>query len=150
MNNDDDSIKLSYIFQSFWLKIDTNNLHIIIDDILSRRDIDKELKEKFVIWIHTKFDLTNFRDLKVSELYKLISDTSINRILNNLNSDITEHNLLCPICSNALTNPITDDCGHVFCEDCLKKHSRIPIIQNEPVLCPTCRQPMKNTHRIYI
>ncbi|KAI0058815.1 hypothetical protein BV25DRAFT_1810010 [Artomyces pyxidatus] len=51
---------------------------------------------------------------------------------------MASNSLECPICLDALKNPVATPCGHLSCETCLKSHVRSspdPIHAN----CPTCR-----------
>ncbi|XP_062516055.1 TNF receptor-associated factor 6-like [Corticium candelabrum] len=44
----------------------------------------------------------------------------------------------CPICQLALCNPKLTDCGHQFCEGCLR-----PLSRNNKVICPLCKRQLK-------
>ncbi|XP_078073546.1 zinc-binding protein A33-like isoform X2 [Mustelus asterias] len=60
----------------------------------------------------------------------------------NLNADLS-----CPICIDFFTEPVSLECGHSFCRDCILNASRA---QGEPtgsIACPQCRQ---NTARLAI
>ncbi|XP_078167019.1 uncharacterized protein LOC144561798 isoform X2 [Carex rostrata] len=52
----------------------------------------------------------------------------------------------CPVCMNALVEPSSTICGHIFCKECIKAS-----IQAQKK-CPTCRKQlnMKNFHRVYL
>ena len=41
----------------------------------------------------------------------------------------------CPICLDAMVNPRTIKCGHIFCEECLRR--ALGIIN----ICPICKEP---------
>ncbi|XP_004847162.1 tripartite motif-containing protein 10 [Heterocephalus glaber] len=48
----------------------------------------------------------------------------------------------CPICRAALRQPVTIDCGHNFCRDCLVRYCETPGPEPaEPLACPLCREP---------
>ncbi|KAJ7199155.1 hypothetical protein GGX14DRAFT_299186, partial [Mycena pura] len=48
--------------------------------------------------------------------------------------------LTCSICYEPFTSPISIPCGHVFCQECIRRHcdSKSCSPQN---FCPTCRSP---------
>ncbi|KAF3337151.1 E3 ubiquitin-protein ligase RNF4 [Carex littledalei] len=52
----------------------------------------------------------------------------------------------CPVCMNALVEPSSTICGHIFCKECIKAS-----IQAQKK-CPTCRKQlnMRNFHRVYL
>ncbi|XP_008296157.1 E3 ubiquitin-protein ligase TRIM39-like [Stegastes partitus] len=50
---------------------------------------------------------------------------------------LTEEQLLCGICLDVFTNPVTLPCGHNFCKNCIMQHWETNI-QCE---CPTCKEP---------
>lgn len=55
---------------------------------------------------------------------------------------------VCPVCQEQFVHATSTICGHIFCEDCIKKSIRI---QKK---CPTCRRKLtsrKNQiHRVYL
>ena len=48
---------------------------------------------------------------------------------------------ICPICWEEMLDPVAGQCGHVFCNDCIKTALRLDKRQ-----CPLCREPIKS-HR---
>ncbi|XP_023125630.2 E3 ubiquitin-protein ligase TRIM21-like [Amphiprion ocellaris] len=50
---------------------------------------------------------------------------------------LTEEQLLCGICLDVFSNPVTLPCGHNFCKNCIMQHWDTNI-QCE---CPTCKEP---------
>ncbi|KAF0898167.1 hypothetical protein E2562_001814 [Oryza meyeriana var. granulata] len=57
-----------------------------------------------------------------------------------------EPTFMCPVCLNKLEQPSTTNCGHIFCENCIKASIKA---QKK---CPTCRKSlgMKGFHRVYL
>ncbi|KAJ3708589.1 hypothetical protein LUZ61_012294 [Rhynchospora tenuis] len=57
-----------------------------------------------------------------------------------------EPTFTCPVCMNALVEPSSTICGHIFCKECIKAS-----IQAQKK-CPTCRKNLKmaNFHRVYL
>lgn len=51
-----------------------------------------------------------------------------------------EEEVTCSICLDYLRDPVTIDCGHVFCRSCTNDIR--PISGNRPV-CPLCKKPFK-------
>ncbi|CAI5768251.1 tripartite motif-containing protein 10-like isoform X1 [Podarcis lilfordi] len=53
-------------------------------------------------------------------------------------TDVGEE-VLCPICKDFLTDPVTLDCGHNFCQGCITKHCEIrDEIDMGDCKCPVC------------
>ncbi|XP_053235399.1 tripartite motif-containing protein 10-like [Podarcis raffonei] len=53
-------------------------------------------------------------------------------------TDVGEE-VLCPICQDFLTDPVTLDCGHNFCQGCITKHCEIrDEIDMGDCKCPVC------------
>ena len=50
--------------------------------------------------------------------------------------------LICLICLNCLTDPVTIDCGHSFCWPCLCLYWEKA---ETPACCPVCRKPSQET-----
>lgn len=46
----------------------------------------------------------------------------------------------CPICHLAFRQPTLTDCGHQFCEDCVR-----PLVRNDKIVCPTCRRQLNKS-----
>ncbi|XP_006752668.1 PREDICTED: tripartite motif-containing protein 5, partial [Myotis davidii] len=55
-------------------------------------------------------------------------------ILMNVKEEVT-----CPICLELLTEPMSLDCGHTFCQACITAHSREFMIGRGESSCPVCR-----------
>ncbi|EAX03275.1 tripartite motif-containing 26, isoform CRA_c [Homo sapiens] len=51
-----------------------------------------------------------------------------------------EEEVTCSICLDYLRDPVTIDCGHVFCRSCTTDVR--PISGSRPV-CPLCKKPFK-------
>ncbi|XP_070848134.1 E3 ubiquitin-protein ligase TRIM39-like [Chaetodon trifascialis] len=50
---------------------------------------------------------------------------------------LTEEQLLCGICLDVFTNPVTLPCGHNFCKTCIMQHWDSSILCQ----CPSCKEP---------
>jgi hypothetical protein len=51
---------------------------------------------------------------------------------------------MCTICFDALANGLLKPCGHKFCENCVSQlKKRAVFLATEGVMCPHCRQPVK-------
>uniref|UniRef100_A0A8C6U329 E3 ubiquitin-protein ligase TRIM39-like n=1 Tax=Neogobius melanostomus TaxID=47308 RepID=A0A8C6U329_9GOBI len=48
----------------------------------------------------------------------------------------TEEQLLCSICLDVFTEPVSTPCGHNFCKSCISTHWQ----QEAPCCCPLCKQ----------
>ncbi|XP_036077544.1 tripartite motif-containing protein 5 isoform X2 [Rousettus aegyptiacus] len=55
-------------------------------------------------------------------------------ILVNIQEEVT-----CPICLELLTEPLSLDCGHSFCQTCITAHSKEFVIGQGVSSCPVCR-----------
>ncbi|XP_033989629.1 E3 ubiquitin-protein ligase TRIM39-like [Trematomus bernacchii] len=53
------------------------------------------------------------------------------------NCFLSEDQLLCGICLDVFTDPVTIPCGHNFCQKCIKQHWD----SNSKCECPTCKYP---------
>ena len=51
-----------------------------------------------------------------------------------------EESLLCPICSEFLSNPHSLNCGHSFCSICIRKHLDRKINLTTFEQCPCCKE----------
>lgn len=51
---------------------------------------------------------------------------------------LTEEQLLCDVCLNVFTEPVTLPCGHNFCRSCIVDHWETSIQRH----CPTCNEPL--------
>ncbi|XP_037376694.1 tripartite motif-containing protein 26-like [Talpa occidentalis] len=51
-----------------------------------------------------------------------------------------EEEVTCSICLNHLRDPVTIDCGHVFCHGCT---TDIPSFMRSRPICPLCKKPFK-------
>ncbi|XP_074518998.1 E3 ubiquitin-protein ligase TRIM11-like [Halichoeres trimaculatus] len=52
------------------------------------------------------------------------------------NSLLSEEQLLCPICLDVFTRPVTTPCGHNFCMSCISNCWRSPRVRQ----CPVCKK----------
>ncbi|XP_070281533.1 tripartite motif-containing protein 5-like isoform X1 [Myotis yumanensis] len=55
-------------------------------------------------------------------------------ILMNIKEEVT-----CPICLELLTEPMSLDCGHTFCQACITANNRESMICQGESSCPVCR-----------
>ncbi|XP_006767986.2 PREDICTED: tripartite motif-containing protein 5 [Myotis davidii] len=55
-------------------------------------------------------------------------------IVVNMKKEVT-----CPICLELLTEPMSLDCGHTFCQACITAHNRESMICQRESSCPVCR-----------
>ncbi|XP_063333426.1 E3 ubiquitin-protein ligase TRIM21-like [Pelmatolapia mariae] len=53
---------------------------------------------------------------------------------------LSDDELLCPICPNMFTDPVTTPCGHNFCKKCITQHWDI----NFPCQCTVCKKAFPN------
>ncbi|XP_049422581.1 E3 ubiquitin-protein ligase TRIM21-like [Epinephelus fuscoguttatus] len=51
---------------------------------------------------------------------------------------LTEEQLLCSICLDVFTDPVTLPCGHNFCHDCITQHWD----SSTQCQCPSCKEPL--------
>jgi Zinc finger, C3HC4 type (RING finger) len=63
-------------------------------------------------------------------LNQALKDTTTNQL-----KEVPE-DLICTICYEIFTNPVTLNCGHTFCRNCLEQ-----CLNTKPA-CPTCRAPV--------
>jgi len=55
-------------------------------------------------------------------------------------------NMLCAICQDTMTDPVTAACGaHNFCKECLSTHIVASSQRYQTPTCPTCRSPIQTT-----
>uniref|UniRef100_A0A668AJS0 Uncharacterized protein n=1 Tax=Myripristis murdjan TaxID=586833 RepID=A0A668AJS0_9TELE len=52
---------------------------------------------------------------------------------------LSEDQLLCSICLDVFTDPVTTPCGHNFCKTCITQHWDV----NTPCQCPLCKEDFK-------
>ncbi|KAI2558389.1 TRIM5 isoform 4, partial [Pan troglodytes] len=55
-------------------------------------------------------------------------------ILVNVKEEVT-----CPICLELLTQPLSLDCGHSFCQACLTANHKKSMLDKGESSCPVCR-----------
>ncbi|CAI5768253.1 tripartite motif-containing protein 10-like isoform X1 [Podarcis lilfordi] len=56
-----------------------------------------------------------------------------------------EEEVLCPICKDLLTDPVTLNCGHNFCRGCITKHCEVrDEIEMGDCKCPVCMDKIRN------
>ncbi|XP_008288977.1 E3 ubiquitin/ISG15 ligase TRIM25-like [Stegastes partitus] len=51
---------------------------------------------------------------------------------------LSEDQLLCSICLDVFTDPVTIPCGHNFCKSCITQHWTV----NVHIQCPMCKEPL--------
>uniref|UniRef100_A0AAZ1WY71 E3 ubiquitin-protein ligase TRIM39-like n=1 Tax=Oreochromis aureus TaxID=47969 RepID=A0AAZ1WY71_OREAU len=57
---------------------------------------------------------------------------------------LSDDELLCPICPNMFTDPVTTPCGHNFCKKCITQHWDI----NFPFQCTVCKKAFYNRPQV--
>ncbi|XP_053235238.1 tripartite motif-containing protein 10-like isoform X2 [Podarcis raffonei] len=56
-----------------------------------------------------------------------------------------EEEVLCPICKDLMTDPVTLNCGHNFCQGCITKHCEVrDEIEMGDCKCPVCMDKIWN------
>ncbi|XP_046346819.2 uncharacterized protein LOC124127433 isoform X1 [Haliotis rufescens] len=62
-------------------------------------------------------------------------------------ADLTDHSMLCSICTEVLTDPCTLRCDHSFCRACLTQYlqSKQGGTQSKTIPCPYCHVPYQVT-----
>ncbi|XP_067651282.1 E3 ubiquitin-protein ligase TRIM56-like [Haliotis asinina] len=60
---------------------------------------------------------------------------------------LTDNHLICVICTEVPTDPVTLQCNHRFCKTCLLKYTKTQseAIQERSIPCPSCRRQTKVT-----
>uniref|UniRef100_A0A673B1K3 Uncharacterized protein n=1 Tax=Sphaeramia orbicularis TaxID=375764 RepID=A0A673B1K3_9TELE len=58
----------------------------------------------------------------------------------------SEDQLLCSICLDFFTDPVTTPCGHNFCKSCICEHWRV----NVPYQCPMCKKVFNRRPELYV
>ncbi|KAJ7997473.1 hypothetical protein DPEC_G00229380 [Dallia pectoralis] len=60
---------------------------------------------------------------------------------NSMTDHLLSDHLLCSICTDVFTDPVSLSCQHTFCRDCLTESLKASQKQ-----CPLCRNPVKENH----
>uniref|UniRef100_A0A8C4YLA1 E3 ubiquitin/ISG15 ligase TRIM25-like n=1 Tax=Gopherus evgoodei TaxID=1825980 RepID=A0A8C4YLA1_9SAUR len=68
--------------------------------------------------------------------------------MSNTNFFFLEDNIVCPICLEVFTDPVTTACGHNFCMDCLQDYWDHQAVIGECPYCPQCREPFSSRPRL--
>ncbi|KAM9119126.1 E3 ubiquitin/ISG15 ligase TRIM25-like [Pangshura tecta] len=68
--------------------------------------------------------------------------------MSNTNIFFLEDNIVCPICLEVFTDPVTTACGHNFCMDCLQDYWDHQAVIGECPYCPQCREPFSSRPRL--
>jgi hypothetical protein len=76
-----------------------------------------------------------------NNLEELFPPTTLGKELN-----IFEENLRCPCCGEFFNNPVSLNCGHVYCSECIRKHLDSVINNNTSNSCPSCKLPSQMSH----
>lgn len=58
-------------------------------------------------------------------------------------STTVEEEAKCPICMELLTDPVTLDCCHNFCQACIGQHCQTWEDMRESLECPLCKAPIQ-------
>ncbi|XP_026025357.1 E3 ubiquitin-protein ligase TRIM21-like [Astatotilapia calliptera] len=59
---------------------------------------------------------------------------------------LSDDELLCPICPDVFTDPVTTPCGHNFCKKCITQHWDI----NFPCQCTVCKKAFPNRPQLRV
>jgi hypothetical protein len=59
-------------------------------------------------------------------------------------SSIAPPNYECPVCCDTLRDPVSTECGHTFCEDCIDRWA------NATPTCPVCKQAIRSLPAVNI
>ncbi|CAG7716675.1 unnamed protein product [Allacma fusca] len=51
----------------------------------------------------------------------------------------------CPICQSILKDPVTLECNHLFCQECLNEWIQVLQTKNDIKSCPVCRKLIRNS-----
>uniref|UniRef100_A0A8C3RXY2 E3 ubiquitin/ISG15 ligase TRIM25-like n=1 Tax=Chelydra serpentina TaxID=8475 RepID=A0A8C3RXY2_CHESE len=68
--------------------------------------------------------------------------------MSNTNFFFLEDNIVCPICLEVFTDPVTTACGHNFCMDCLQDYWDHQAVIGECPYCPQCRESFSSRPRL--
>ena len=84
----------------------------------------------------------NHGGMSSSDTFRIMEPFSVLEMMLNANDDDDEE--MCTICFDALANGCLRPCGHKFCGECIKQfRKRAVSLATEGVMCPHCRQPVK-------
>ncbi|KAL1774501.1 tripartite motif-containing protein 30A-like [Sigmodon hispidus] len=53
--------------------------------------------------------------------------------------DLPEEEVTCPICLDLMVEPVSADCGHSFCQDCITLNYESSKSKDGEFICPVCR-----------
>ncbi|KAG8129073.1 hypothetical protein E2320_015816 [Naja naja] len=60
-----------------------------------------------------------------------------------------EDNIVCPICLEVFRDPVTTDCGHNFCMNCLQVYWEHLALIGEQPYCPQCQEPFSSEPQLH-
>lgn len=130
--------------------ISTENQHILGNSISSLEDVrlkllkfyEKEIEvseRNLKILDENKFTEYNYAYRRKELVDKMNKNKYLITTFNNLNPIAPNlENEECMICLENFTNPVITNCGHIYCEDCLK------MSYNIKPECPLCRNDISN------
>ncbi|KAI5619904.1 E3 ubiquitin-protein ligase TRIM39 [Silurus asotus] len=70
------------------------------------------------------------------KLTKILNDKLKEAVAHDSSSLLSEEQLLCPICLDVFTDPVTTSCGHNFCKSCLTQCWE----KSQDGYCPLCKE----------
>uniref|UniRef100_A0A7M4E523 Uncharacterized protein n=1 Tax=Crocodylus porosus TaxID=8502 RepID=A0A7M4E523_CROPO len=68
--------------------------------------------------------------------------------MNNTSLYFLKDKVMCPLCLELFTDPVTTACGHNFCMDCLQNYWDHQAMIGESPYCPQCQEPFSSRPRL--